>query len=57
MKFFKFSIITIFLNIIIWVSFKFLTQNQIDKNDLTIGDDFFDEIDITEENDFPDEDD
>lgn len=57
MKFFRFSIITIFLNIIIWVSFKFLTQNQIDKNDLTIGDDFFDEIDITEENDFPDEDD
>lgn len=57
MKFLKFSIITIFLNIIIWVSFKFLTQNQIDKNDLTIGDDFFDEIDITEENDFPDEDD
>ena len=57
MNFFKFSILLIFLNIIIWVSFKFFTQNQIDKNDLTIGDDFFDEIDITEENDFPDEDD
>ena len=57
MNFFKFSIITIFLNILLWISFKLLTQNQIDKNDLTIENEFFDEIDITEENDFPDEDD
>ncbi|EJX16605.1 hypothetical protein SOJ_27720 [Staphylococcus sp. OJ82] len=57
MNFFKFSIITIFLNILLWISFKLLTQNQIDKNDLTIENEFFDEIDITEEDDFPDEDD